>query len=110
MRLGPEEFRVVTGSFSGMFDKKWIVDHLPSDGSAQLSDRTSAVCTIGVWGPLARDLVSSVTAGDVSNEGFGFATCREIEIDTLRVLASRISYVGELGWELYVPMEEGARL
>jgi glycine cleavage system aminomethyltransferase T len=54
--------------------------------------------------------VASVTADDVSNDGFPFATCRPIAIDTLSVLASRISYVGELGWELYVPMEQGARL
>ncbi len=110
MRLGPSEFRVVTGGFSGMFDKKWFVDHLPDDGSAQVHDMTSAWCTVGVWGPRARDLLGSVTRDDVSHEGFGFATCREIQIDTLPVLASRMSYVGELGWELYLPMEEGARL
>ncbi|MDP9301257.1 MAG: FAD-dependent oxidoreductase, partial [Actinomycetota bacterium] len=110
MRLGLDEFRVVTGGFSGMFDSKWFTDHLPLDGSAQLLDVTSAWCTAGVWGPRARDLIASATEHDVSNEGFGFATCRSIEIGTLSVLASRISYVGELGWELYVPMEEGARL
>jgi glycine cleavage system aminomethyltransferase T/glycine/D-amino acid oxidase-like deaminating enzyme len=110
MRLSDAAFRVVTGGFSGMFDKKWFVDHLPEDGSAQLFDATSAWCTLGVWGPRARDLVESVTADDVSNDGFAFATCRPIAIDTLSVLASRISYVGELGWELYVAMEQGARL
>ena len=66
--------------------------------------------TIGVWGPRARDVLASVTEGDVSNQGFPFATCRGIAIDTLDVLASRISYVGELGWELYLPMEQGVRL
>jgi len=110
MRLSDTAFRVVTGGFSGMFDRKWFVDHLPIDGSAQLHDATSAWCTLGVWGPRARDLVASVTADDVSSDGFPFATCRPIGIDTLSVLASRISYVGELGWELYVPMEQGARL
>jgi glycine cleavage system aminomethyltransferase T/glycine/D-amino acid oxidase-like deaminating enzyme len=110
MRLSDAAFRVVTGGFSGMFDRKWFADHLPIDGSAQLHDATSAWCTLGVWGPRARDLVASVTADDVSNDGFPFATCRPIAIDTLSVLASRISYVGELGWELYVPMEQGARL
>ena len=110
MRLGEYAFRVVTGGFSGMFDRKWFVDHLPEDGSAQLFDATSAWCTLGLWGPRARDILASVTSDDVSNEGFPFATCRTIEVDTLQVLASRISYVGELGWELYLPMEEGARL
>ncbi len=110
MRLGSNRFRVVTGGFSGMFDKKWFVDHLPDDGSAQLYDATSAWCTVGVWGPRARDLVASVAEDDVSNEAFPFATCRGIDLGPVRALASRISYVGELGWEIYAPMEEGARL
>ncbi len=110
MRLGDETFRVVTGGAHGMADRKWFSDHLPQDGSAQLADITSAWCTLGLWGPRARDILSSVTSDDVSNEGFRFGTCRTIEVDTLRVLASRISYVGDLGWELYVPIEQGARL
>jgi glycine cleavage system aminomethyltransferase T/glycine/D-amino acid oxidase-like deaminating enzyme len=110
MRLGADEFRIVTGGATGRVDRKWFADHLPADGSAQLSDQTSAWCTLGLWGPRARDLLESVTGDDVSHEGFPFATCRVIEIGPLRVLASRISYVGDLGWELYVPMEQGARL
>jgi glycine cleavage system aminomethyltransferase T/glycine/D-amino acid oxidase-like deaminating enzyme len=109
MRLGDESFRVVTGGHSGMIDRKWIADHLPADDSAQLFDATSAWCTMGVWGPRARDVVGSVTEDDVSNEGFGFAACRPITLGPVRALVSRISYVGELGWEIYVPMEEGAR-
>jgi glycine cleavage system aminomethyltransferase T/glycine/D-amino acid oxidase-like deaminating enzyme len=110
MRLGPEEFRVVTGGAAGGMDKKWFVDHLPEDGSAQLVDQTSTWCTVGVWGPRARDLVQSVTDDDVSHEGFPFASCRPITIGTVEAIASRISYVGDLGWELYAPMEQGARL
>jgi glycine cleavage system aminomethyltransferase T/glycine/D-amino acid oxidase-like deaminating enzyme len=110
MRLGPERFRVVTGGATGRMDWKWFADHLPEDGSAQLIDQTSTWCTLGVWGPRARDLMQSVTEDDVSNEGFPFATCRRIDIGTVQVLASRISYVGDLGWELYAPMEQGARL
>jgi glycine cleavage system aminomethyltransferase T/glycine/D-amino acid oxidase-like deaminating enzyme len=110
MRLSDDRFRVVTGGFSGMADRKWFASHLPDDGSAQLHDQTSAWCTLGLWGPRARDVLAAVTEDDVSHEGFGFAACRWIQVDTLSVLASRISYVGELGWELYVPMEEGARL
>jgi glycine cleavage system aminomethyltransferase T/glycine/D-amino acid oxidase-like deaminating enzyme len=110
MRLGSDHFRVVTGGAHGMADKKWIRDHLPADGSAQLTDLTSAFTTIGLWGPMARRILSGLTPDDVSNEGFAFGTCREIEVAGLSVLASRISYVGELGWELYVPIEEGARL
>ena len=110
MRLGPEEFRVVTGGLHGMADRKWLVDHLPDDGSVQVTDQTSGWCTLGLWGPRARAVLADVTSDDVSHEGFPFATCRTIEIDSLRVLASRISYVGDLGWELYVPMEQGGRL
>ena len=110
MRLGHDWFRFVTGGAHGMSDKKWIADRLPQDGSAQLSDLTSAWSTIGLWGPRARDVLASVTADDVSRGGFPFATCRHIDVDGVSVLASRISYVGELGWELYVPMEQGARL
>ncbi len=110
MRLGRDHFRVVTGGAHGMGDRKWFRDHLPADGSAQLYDATSTWCTAGIWGPRARDVVASVTSADVSNAGFPFGTCRTIELGGIRVLASRISYVGELGWELYAPMEQGARL
>ncbi|MGH9020449.1 MAG: GcvT family protein, partial [Acidimicrobiales bacterium] len=110
MRLGTNQFRVVTGAMTGMTEKKWIVDHLPNDGSAQLSDVTSAWTTFGLWGPNARSVLASVTDADVSHEGFAFGHCRTIELNGVTVLASRISYIGELGWELYVPIEEGARV
>lgn len=110
MRLAHDRFRVVTGGGMGMRDKKWFVDHLPADGSAQLFDVTSALYTLGIWGPRARDILSAATPDDVSNEGFPFGTCRVIEIGSVRALASRISYVGELGWEIYVPMEQGLKL
>jgi glycine cleavage system aminomethyltransferase T len=108
MRLGTQWFRVVTGGSTGMTEKKWFADHLPEDGSAQLSDLTSAWTTFGLWGPRARDVLQACTDDDVTNEGFAFGTCRTIELGGVRVLASRISYVGELGWEIYVPIEAGA--
>ena len=110
MRIGDDVFRVVTGGAYGMSDKKWFADHLPEDGSAQLSDLTSSWCTLGLWGPRARQVLRSITSDDVSHEGFPFARCKNIEVGPLEVLASRISYVGDLGWELYVPIEQGARL
>jgi glycine cleavage system aminomethyltransferase T len=108
MRLAQDRFRVVTGGATGMSDAKWIRDHLPE--GAFLADLTSAWTTIGLWGPRARDVLASVTGQDVSHEGFGFGTCREIEVGGTVVLASRISYVGELGWELHVPIEQGLRV
>jgi len=110
MRLGEQHFRVVTGGAHGMADLKWYADHLPQDGTAQVFDLTSSWCTLGLWGPRARDILASTTSADVSHEGFPFASCRTIEVGSLRVLASRISYVGDLGWELYVPIEQGAKL
>ncbi len=110
MRLGEEHFRVVTGGAHGMADRKWFADHVPDDGATTLTDNTDAISTIGLWGPRARDILSSLTSADVSGEGFGFLTCREIEVRGIPVLASRISYVGELGWELYVAMDRAAEL
>ena len=110
MRLADDAFRVVTGGAYGMSDKKWFADHLPDDGSAQIHDQTNAWTTLGLWGPSARDILSSVTADDVSHEGMPFARCKQIEIGPIQALASRISYVGDLGWELYVPIEQGAKL
>ncbi|MGI8675320.1 MAG: GcvT family protein [Nocardioidaceae bacterium] len=110
MRLSDDHYRVVTGAATGNIDRQWFADRMPADGTAQVVDRTSAYTTIGVWGPRARDLLGSLTSADISHEGFGFGRCREIEVGALTVLASRISYVGELGWELYAPMEQGARL
>ena len=75
-----------------------------------LTDLTDDVSTIGIWGPRARDILSSLTDDDVSDAGFGFLSCREIDVRGTTVLASRISYVGELGWELYVPMGSAADL
>jgi glycine cleavage system aminomethyltransferase T len=110
MRLGEERFRVVTGGASGMSDRKWFADHLREDGTAELSDLTTSLTTIGLWGPQAREILAAVTRDDISNDTFKFGTSRTIEVDTLRVLASRISYVGDLGWELYIPMDQGLKL
>jgi len=108
MRLARNVFRVVTGGAHGMSDLKWFADHLPAD--AAIVDQTTAFTTIGLWGPRARDIAGATTRADLSNAAFPFGTCRTVEIGSQLVLASRISYVGDLGWELYVPMEQGQRL
>jgi glycine cleavage system aminomethyltransferase T len=110
MRLAGDHYRVVTGAGTGNIDRKWFADRMPADGTAYVVDQTSAWTTVGLWGPRARDILGSVTDADISHGAFGFGRCRQIEIGTVPVLASRISYVGELGWELYTPMEHGARL
>ena len=73
-------------------------------------DLTTALTTIGIWGPNARGIVQSSTRADMSQRGVQFGTCRTVEIGSQLALASRICYVGDLGWELYVPMEQGRRL
>jgi glycine cleavage system aminomethyltransferase T/glycine/D-amino acid oxidase-like deaminating enzyme len=110
MRLGERHFRVVTGGAHGNLDLAWFHRHMPADGSATVVDLTSAYTTLGLWGPRARDILGSLTDADIGHEAFGFARCRSLQVGPLPVLASRISYVGDLGWELYVPMEQGARL
>jgi glycine cleavage system aminomethyltransferase T/glycine/D-amino acid oxidase-like deaminating enzyme len=110
IRLAHDCYRVVTGGGMGMRDKKWFTDRLPDDGSARLIDLTSALWTVGVWGPRARDLVQATTATDLSNEAFPFGTAQTVDLEGVRTLMSRISYVGELGWEIYAPMEQGLRL
>jgi glycine cleavage system aminomethyltransferase T/glycine/D-amino acid oxidase-like deaminating enzyme len=110
MRLGDDHFRVVTGGAHGPADRQWFGDHLV--GEATLTDLTDEISTIGLWGPRARDILASLTDADVSDGAFPMLTCREISVTTrggtATVLASRISYVGELGWELYVSMEDAA--
>ncbi len=108
MRLAKHHFRVVTGGAHGMADLKWFKDNLAP--MASIVDLTSAYTTIGVWGPRARDIVQSITRVDMSHKAFPFGTCRDVEMGSQVVLASRISYVGDLGWEIYVPMEQGQRL
>ncbi len=105
MKMADDRFRVVTGGAHGMADMKWFADHLV--GGARIEDHTSSVCTVGLWGPRARDILSSITSTDVSNDAFPFSTWQELDYG---VIASRISYVGDLGWELYAPMERGLEL
>lgn len=109
-RLGDEWFRIITGGADGARDHKWFSDHVPADGSVSFTDVTSAICTVGLWGPRARDVLSAVTDDDVSDDGLKFGTGKQIWIDGVPVLALRISYVGDLGWELHAPFEQGMRL
>jgi glycine cleavage system aminomethyltransferase T len=105
MKMEDDRFRVVTGGAHGMADMKWFRDHCPK--GTRIEDHTSSVCTVGIWGPRARDVLAGITGTDVSNEAFPFSTWQELDNG---VIASRISYVGDLGWELYAPMERGLEL
>jgi glycine cleavage system aminomethyltransferase T/glycine/D-amino acid oxidase-like deaminating enzyme len=109
-RMSKNSFRVITGGAHGGVDKKWFIDHLPEDGTAQLHDQTSALGTVGVWGPSARALLESVTEDNISNEAFPYATVKQFRIQDIPVWALRMSYVGEYGWELYTAAEHGPKL
>ncbi|ATG51658.1 glycine cleavage system protein T [Brachybacterium vulturis] len=110
VRRGPEEFRVITGGAEGGRDLAWLRAHLPGDGSAQLVDASSAVASLGLWGPRARDLLTRVTDHDLSDAAFGFGTAQDVQIGSVPASLLRISYVGELGWEIHLPTEHGLRV
>jgi glycine cleavage system T protein len=109
-RLADDRFRIVTGTAFGNHDMAWVRKHLPRDGSVQLTDVTSAYACFGMWGPRARDVLGPLTKSDLSNEGFRYMTAREVSIGSVPCLAVRVTYVGELGWELYCPSEYGEAL
>jgi 4-methylaminobutanoate oxidase (formaldehyde-forming) len=101
-RLAGDRFRVTTGSTFIASDIGWIRMHLPEDGSVEVRDVTEDLACIGLWGPRAREVVQAVTAADVSDEAFPYMTARSIHVDGVEVWAQRVTYVGELGWEVYV--------
>ena len=109
-RLAKDRFMVVTGGAMGLHDLAWIEAHLPDDGSVKVTDVSSGRCCIGLWGPRARDLLSRVCDDDVTDDGFPYMTAKPITIAEVPSLTLRISYVGELGWEIYASAEQGLRL
>ena len=109
-RLAADRFRIVTGAFDGARDEVWFRRHLPADGSVQLENRSSALCTIGVWGPGARALLSTLTDAPLSQDAFPYGTVQEAIVDGVPATLLRISYVGESGWEIYAATPSGVRL
>jgi 4-methylaminobutanoate oxidase (formaldehyde-forming) len=107
-RLGREKFLIVTGSAQVTRDADWIGRHTPEGAHVTLTDVTAAWTVLSVMGPRSRALLQKVSRADFSNEAFPFATIREIGVGHATVLASRRTYMGELGWELYVPVEFAA--
>jgi glycine cleavage system aminomethyltransferase T/glycine/D-amino acid oxidase-like deaminating enzyme len=108
MRLGATSFRVVTGAADGGRDAKWISDRLPDDAS--LADVSSAWATIGLWGPRSADILAAVSRDGDQSPPQSFGMTGFFELGGTVVLGSRISYVGEFGWELHVPAEQAGHL
>ena len=104
-RLAEDDYLIITSGEFQVRDFHWLTRHIPEGAHAVLTDVTSGMSMLGLMGPRARDLLQSLSPDDLSNESFPFGTSREIELGYGYVRASRISYVGELGWELYMPTE-----
>jgi 4-methylaminobutanoate oxidase (formaldehyde-forming) len=109
-RLAEDRFFIVTGTAFGQHDMSWLSLNMPEDGSVTIEDVSSNYACIGMWGPKARTILEKVTTDDVSNDGFPYMTSKRMNVGDVPVIASRVTYVGELGWEFYCPVEYGLRL
>jgi sarcosine dehydrogenase len=105
-RLAEDHFYIVTGTGFRTHDFAWIADHIPVGSDARLVDVTEDWGTLSLMGPAAREILAKVTRADIASEGFPFGAVREIKIAGARVRALRVTYVGELGWELHVPIDD----
>ena len=106
-RLSHDTFQV---GVNGNLDLDYFRRQAPADGSVSVRDITGGTCCIGLWGPRARDVVTALSRDDFSNESFKYFRCKNVRIAGVPVIAMRLSYVGELGWELYTTAEHGLRL
>jgi 4-methylaminobutanoate oxidase (formaldehyde-forming) len=114
-RLASDRFRLVTGTAFGPHDLAWLQRHAPDDGTVDLRDVTSSFACFGLWGPRSREVLGPVSSDDaggdtLSSAAFPYLSARELTVGGVPVLAVRVTYVGELGWELYCPVEYGPRL
>ena len=109
-RLAEDRFRIVTGTAFGQHDAAWIRANAPGDGSVAIEDVTSRFACLGLWGPRAREILQPIADADLGNEAFPYMRMRELSVGPVPCVALRVTYVGELGWELYCPMEFGLRL
>jgi glycine cleavage system T protein len=104
-RLGENDFRIISGTAFVSNDLGWIQLHMPADGSVEIEDETESLCCLGLWGPDARRVLGSICGSDLSNDAFAYMTAQSMDIKDVTVWAQRVSYVGELGWELYISPE-----
>ncbi|MDP9464743.1 MAG: FAD-dependent oxidoreductase, partial [Actinomycetota bacterium] len=104
-REAPDRYLIVTAAATQVRDLAWLKDHIPASARAVATDVTSAQAVLSVMGPRSRALLSTLTPADLSNEAFPFGTSQIIDLGYARVRASRVTYVGELGWELYISTE-----
>ena len=105
-RLTDDEFRIISGTSFVSNDSGWIQFHMPDDGSVEIEDETENLCCLGLWGPGSRRVLGAVCGSDLSHAAFPYMTAQSIEVSNITVWAQRVSYVGELGWELYIQPEQ----
>jgi len=110
IRLAEDRYRIISGGFDGPRDSHWFRKHLPADGSVTFVDRTSEICTVGLWGPRAGEVMARLTADDLSDSSLPYGWSTETMIGSIPVRLLRISYVGEYGWEIYADMTDGEAL
>ncbi|MEX2375358.1 MAG: FAD-dependent oxidoreductase [Dehalococcoidia bacterium] len=103
--LGEDRYYVVSAAATETHDLAWMSRHLPDDGSVEIENVTPRLAVLTLAGPRSRDLLERLSRADFSNETFPFFTARDSEIASIPVRAMRLSYVGELGWELHFPLE-----
>src|SRR5262249_14607729 len=104
-RVGPQQFYAVSAAIAEHHDDDVLTRALPDDGSVQIERLSARLGTLVLAGPRCRDVLRQVTAADLANTAFPWLAARSIEIGSVEVLALRVNYVGELGWELHVPTE-----
>jgi glycine cleavage system T protein len=109
-RLETDRFFIVTGTAFGNHDLGWMRKHQPDDGSLVIDDVTAEHACLGLWGPRARDILQPLTNADLSNDAFPYLIARRIAVGPVACLALRVTYVGELGWELYCATDNGLAL
>ena len=109
-RLEDDRFWILTGGGVGPHDLAWIRQHTPTSSAVDIRDMSGQYTTLGLWGPRARDILQQLCEEDVSDAAFPFYTVKPLHIDCVPALALRLSYAGELGWEIYAPIEYGLRL
>jgi glycine cleavage system T protein len=109
-RTADDAFLIVTGTAFGSHDLGWIRSHAPSDGSVRVADVTGQYACFALWGPRSREMLAALTPDDLSNEAFPYMTSAEITVGDVPVRALRVTFAGELGWELYCSSEYGAAL
>jgi 4-methylaminobutanoate oxidase (formaldehyde-forming) len=109
-RLEEQVFRIVTGTAYGSRDLTWLRRHAPDDGSVRITDVTGQYTCFALWGPSSRQILAQLTPAALDNEAFPYMTARQITVGDVPLTAQRVTFVGELGWELYASAEYGAAL